>query len=219
MTAHPWHAAVGYCHHGSVNSYWNHNTAYHRWLVTRLARHHGDVLDVGSGDGLLLERCAPVSRTVTGIDPDVSAMMVAAKRLTGVPDAVLIHDDFLAHDFGPTTFDAVIFVASLHHMDSAAALRKATALLRPSGVLLVVALVKPTLGWTLLDLARWPAVRLSGSLHRESGPEVPVRLTEPTQTLAQMRATARALLPGATIRYGLYYRCLLEWVKPDRRGT
>jgi 2-polyprenyl-3-methyl-5-hydroxy-6-metoxy-1,4-benzoquinol methylase len=33
--------------------YWNHNTAYHPWLIDIATRHHGDVLDVGCGDGLL----------------------------------------------------------------------------------------------------------------------------------------------------------------------
>jgi 2-polyprenyl-3-methyl-5-hydroxy-6-metoxy-1,4-benzoquinol methylase len=45
--------------------YWNHNAAYHRWLLAIAAEHCGDVLDVGCGDGLLAQRLAPVSRSVT----------------------------------------------------------------------------------------------------------------------------------------------------------
>lgn len=37
---------------GSVDSYWNHNTAYHpRILELVRTRRHQDVLDVGAGDG------------------------------------------------------------------------------------------------------------------------------------------------------------------------
>lgn len=34
------------------DEYWNHNTAYHRWVVDIATRHHGDVLDAGCGDGI-----------------------------------------------------------------------------------------------------------------------------------------------------------------------
>jgi 2-polyprenyl-3-methyl-5-hydroxy-6-metoxy-1,4-benzoquinol methylase len=40
----------------SDHHYWNHNTAYHPWLVFIAAEHHGDVLDIGCGDGLLAKR-------------------------------------------------------------------------------------------------------------------------------------------------------------------
>ena len=61
--------------------YWNHNTAYHPWLVAIAAEHRGDVLDVGCSDGLLAQRLARVSRSVTGIDPDPAAIEPAADRL------------------------------------------------------------------------------------------------------------------------------------------
>jgi 2-polyprenyl-3-methyl-5-hydroxy-6-metoxy-1,4-benzoquinol methylase len=40
----------------SDHDYWNHNTAYHPWLVSIAAEHRGDVLDIGCGDGLLAKR-------------------------------------------------------------------------------------------------------------------------------------------------------------------
>jgi SAM-dependent methyltransferase len=61
--------------------YWNHNTAYHPWLIDIAARHRGDVLEVGCGDGLLAQRLAPVSRTVTGIDPDPCSVERAIDRV------------------------------------------------------------------------------------------------------------------------------------------
>lgn len=48
--------------------YWNYNAAYHPWLVGIAAEHRGGVLDVGCGDGLLAQRLAAVSRSVTGIE-------------------------------------------------------------------------------------------------------------------------------------------------------
>jgi 2-polyprenyl-3-methyl-5-hydroxy-6-metoxy-1,4-benzoquinol methylase len=57
--------------------YWNHNTAYHPWLIDIAAQHSGDVLDVGCGDGLLAQRLAPVSHSATGIDPHSAAIQRA----------------------------------------------------------------------------------------------------------------------------------------------
>jgi 2-polyprenyl-3-methyl-5-hydroxy-6-metoxy-1,4-benzoquinol methylase len=49
-----------------MNEYWNHNTAYHRWLINIAARHRGRVLDVGCCEGLLVQRLAAVSASVIG---------------------------------------------------------------------------------------------------------------------------------------------------------
>jgi len=66
-----------------VTDYWNHNTAYHPWISRIAARHgHRDLLDVGCGDGLLMERLAPALRSVTGIEPDSSAIARAERRLS-----------------------------------------------------------------------------------------------------------------------------------------
>ena len=61
----------GYAKH---DDYWNHNTAYHPWLVGIASRHRGDVPDAGCGDGLLAARLAAVSRSVVGIDVDPTSV-------------------------------------------------------------------------------------------------------------------------------------------------
>ena len=64
-----------------VTDYWNHNVAYHRELVDAAARRAGSVLDVGCGDGLLLERMSEVADRVVGIDADRAAVVRARARL------------------------------------------------------------------------------------------------------------------------------------------
>ena len=77
-----------------VADYWNHNTAYHPWLVDIAAQHHGDVLDVGCGVGLLVQRMAAVSHRVIGIDPDPETVERARRRLHSVGNASIEHADF-----------------------------------------------------------------------------------------------------------------------------
>jgi 2-polyprenyl-3-methyl-5-hydroxy-6-metoxy-1,4-benzoquinol methylase len=62
-----------------MQSYWNHNTAFHDELVADAKVRGGRVLDIGCGDGLLLQRLAPFAKQVVGIDPDAKAIMAGCK--------------------------------------------------------------------------------------------------------------------------------------------
>lgn len=84
----------------SVTDYWNHNTAYHPRVLRRAARHRGDCLDVGCGDGLLLQRLAPAARTVTGIDVDEQATTRARHRVAQFANVTVKRISF--DDFDPS---------------------------------------------------------------------------------------------------------------------
>ena len=192
-------------------SYWNHNSAYHRWLVRIASEHAGGVLDVGCGDGLLAQRLAPVARSVTAIDPDPDAVRRARERVGSLPNVTVAETTFGDFDPGPTRFGVITFVATLHHMDLRASLAKARALLAPNGILVVVGLApNHTVGDWVASGLRWPWVRAAGVLKRET-PDIGVVVTDPREPLGEIRRTAAQVLPGATIRRGLYYRYLLRW--------
>lgn len=191
--------------------YWNHNTAYHPWLRRIAAQHRGDVLDVGCGDGLLAERLAPVSRSVTAIEPDPATLQRAWVRLASVPNATVAQDSFENFDAGSRRFDLITLVATLHHMDMRAALTKARGLLTASGEIAVVGLSanKTLRDWLWSGLCL-PAVRLGSCRHRETR-DIGVAVAEPAESLDEIRQVADEVLPGATIRRALYYRYLLRW--------
>lgn len=193
------------------DAYWNHNTAYHPWILRRAAG-RGAVLDAGCGDGLLLERLSHVCSRVTGIDPDPDAADRAGERTAALPNVRVLREDFLTASLPPASFDLVIFAASLHHMDEKAALRKARDLLSPGGLLLVVGLAKPEgPADYLTEALRVIPATVGSALHGELDPGVPVREAE--MSLRELREICEALLPGARIRRGLYYRYLLSWNK------
>jgi 2-polyprenyl-3-methyl-5-hydroxy-6-metoxy-1,4-benzoquinol methylase len=191
--------------------YWNHNTAYHPWVLGIAAKHRGHVLDVGCGDGLLAQRLAPVSRSVTGIEPDSAAADRARRRLTDHGDVEVSHTPFEKFDPGQRRFDLVTFVASLHHMDLRTSLARARDLLTPSGEIAVVGLSanESALDWAWA-VCCLPAVVVGSRLHRET-PDVGVAIAEPRESLREIRSTAAEVLPGAVIRRKLYYRYLLRW--------
>jgi 2-polyprenyl-3-methyl-5-hydroxy-6-metoxy-1,4-benzoquinol methylase len=201
---------------GAVPEYWNHNSAYHPWIVGIAKKHSGRVLDVGCGEGLLVERLAPVSSHVTGIDSDGGAIARARIRTTGIPNSTMIESGFEEFAARESTadgagYDLVVFVAVLHHLPLADTLRRAKSLLRPGGELVVVGLsANRSAGdwiWSGLTL---PVIRLMGMIHHET-PDIGVITAQAHESLTEIRAVAKREIPGARIRRGLYYRYLLRW--------
>jgi 2-polyprenyl-3-methyl-5-hydroxy-6-metoxy-1,4-benzoquinol methylase len=112
--------------------YWNHNSAYHPIIVRIAGSLNGDALDVGCGDGLLIERLARVSRQVTGIDRDRASIERAKQRTAALANATVAVANFSEMTIAPESYDLITFVASLHHMSLGFSLQKAAQLLRPS---------------------------------------------------------------------------------------
>jgi 2-polyprenyl-3-methyl-5-hydroxy-6-metoxy-1,4-benzoquinol methylase len=202
-----------------IGDYWNHNTAYHPWLMRIAAKKRGDVLDVGCGDGLLAQRLAPVSRTVTGIEPDPSAEQRALRRLADHPTVDVVGTSFERFDPGTRRFDLVTFVASLHHMPLRSSLARARDLLTPSGEIAVVGQSANKSAWDWLWSACCvPAARVGSKLHRETR-NVGFVVAEPAEGLGEIRSTAAEVLPGVVVRRKPYYRYLLRWSPPACGGA
>ncbi|MCG7595981.1 class I SAM-dependent methyltransferase [Mycobacterium sp. PSTR-4-N] len=195
-----------------MGPYWNHNTAYHRRVLS-LADGR-DVLDVGCGDGLLVSRLAPVARSVVGVDPDPGAIRRARARLVDVAGVSVVESTFDEFATTGARFDLITFVASLHHLDLRPTLAAAKQMLRPGGDLAVVGLSANTTVadwmWSALCL---PAVRLGSWWHRETR-DIGVAVADPRENLAEIRRSASEVLPGVKIRRALYYRYLMRWTKP-----
>lgn len=190
--------------------YWNHNTAYHPWVLNLARRRRGDVLDVGCGDGLLAQRLVPVSRSVTAIDPDPAEVARARQRLDGQPSVWVQETTYDAFDPGPHRFDLITFVATLHHMELRPTLTRAAGMLAPGGTLAVVGLSanKTVRDW-FWSLMCVPLVRIAALWHHEV-PDIGVVVADPREGLDDIRRVAGDVLPRATVRRALYYRYLLS---------
>lgn len=192
-------------------NYWNHNVAYHPWLRRIIAKTHANsVLDVGCGDGYLLATVAPQLMRAVGVDVDTSSVDTARARCADMPHVEVHVGDFLTTDFD-STFDVIVFAASIHHMNFEAALRKARALLNPGGTIAVIGLAQNNT-WLdyLWDGICLPIVRTSSVIHREID-AWPAPIVAPRMSLGEITQRALNILSGARIRRGLYYRYLLHW--------
>jgi len=192
--------------------YWNHNTAYYRWIAERISD-CGSVLDVGCGDGALAAALDDGTRAIVGIDPDERCVREARRKH---PSPRMAFERCSFEDFAADrSFAAVLFIASLHHMEMAPALIKAKELLSPGGKLLVVGLAKPsTVPDYVVELLRVIPSRAVSALKRmRTSEELGIPASYEFPEMNAVRSAAKELLPGARLRYGLHYRYLLEWVK------
>ena len=199
-----------------AEEYWNHNVAFHRRIVRDAALRGGSALDVGCGDGLLLERLATVCRCVVGLESDEHAVARARGRLKQIPQAEVIHDDVMDPDLPQRigTFETVSCVATLHHLPLEPALVRLRELVAPGGRLIVVGLAanKSLWDWLLSALAVLP-LRVVGALRRETR-DIGVVTRSPRESFTEIRAAASRILPTARARRRFYYRYTLIWDRP-----
>ena len=200
------------CDHGG-NIPWNHNYAYNRWISNKIGSRR-KILDVGCGNGILSLFLRNDENYVLGIDPSERSVRRANEQ-NMYSNAAFILTTF--EDFQPNaqSFDAVIFVASIHHMSMVEALEKAKSLLAENGLLLIVGLAKPSnfLDWVVELLRIVPSRFISAVKQNTTSEELDMEVSYDFPTMGEVRRIVRQVLPGHKMRYGLHYRYLLSWEK------
>jgi SAM-dependent methyltransferase len=195
---------------------WNHNTHYHRLVLSAAPRGASRALDVGCGEGGLLVELFCSIPDVVGIDADDLVLERAAEAASGV---TLVHGDFLTHAFTSGSFDLIAAVASVHHMDMAAALSRIRESLRPGGVAVVVGIARPhTAIDYLFETAGAVASRAMRALFGYREVRAPT-VWPPPLTYSECRMTGLEELPGAKFRRRLFFRYTLIWMKPGSVDT
>ena len=197
----------------------NHNDHYHPLLLDQLPPGPGIALDVGCGTGRFARRLAATGMAVEAVD--VSAAMVEAAAGLGSPGPgkiVYRQADVTTDPLPEQHYDYISCLASLHHVPLGT-LTKLRRALVPGGVLVVLALARPStpVDWvraaaaipvnTLARLVVYAGERLNGGA--EDGPRAPV--VDDYPTLAELRRESARLLPGSTVRPLLFWRTLITY--------
>jgi len=193
---------------------WNHNLHYHPVLLAALPRPCERVLDVGCGEGTLTVELARAAARVVGIDRDGPSLALA-RREAAPANVEYVQGDLFEHPFETGSFDAVLSVAVLHHMDSARGLARMAELVRPGGVVALVGLARSrTPADFALDLAAAVGTRLhklTKTYWENSAPKV----WPPPESYREVRRVAERVLPGVRYRRHLLWRYSLVWRKPE----
>jgi SAM-dependent methyltransferase len=194
---------------------WNHNLHHHPVLLDAVPERCRLALDVGCGDGVLtrqLATCVGPAGRVVGLDRDGPTLERA--RATLAPGVDWVLGDVLHAPFAPDRFDFVASVAALHHVDTVAGLSAMAALLRPGGTLAIVGLARSRYprdlprDATAAVVSRWYRLRRTHWVH-----QAPI-VWPPPDTYDELAAITARVLPGATFRRHLLWRCSITWRRP-----
>ena len=106
---------------------WNHNYAYNSW-ISKMVGKRSKILDIGCGNGTLAMILRTPENHILGIDPSYSSIQKANNH-NDYDNVKFVQTTFEEFDANGDKFDAIIFVASIHHMDMLNAIEKAKKLL------------------------------------------------------------------------------------------
>lgn len=202
---------------------WNHNIHYHSFLLQELPTPCNRVLEIGCGKGRLSLELAKYAQSVTGIDLSNEMLKVARSRSQGIDNIRFEQADYLQKDYPPAYFDAIVSVATLHHVDWASVLKRVKGDLKPGGKFLVIDLYEEK-GWMdslyglfsipLHHIYKWlkngqvKSSPLENKLWHEHGSGDEYLPFEDIKTIAHQH------LPGAIVKRRLLWRYSLVWEKP-----
>jgi SAM-dependent methyltransferase len=170
-------------------------------------------LDVGCGDGLLTRALADRARQVTAIDVDPASVASTRREVDGLTNVTVIAADVLTHPFEPGSFDAVLSVATLHHLPLEAGLRRLAELVAPGGVLGIVGLARTRGLW---DLAFDGVGAVATRVHRRRRDywEHSAAIVDPRSSYTEVLRMAALLLPGCRYRRHPLFRYSIIWTRP-----
>lgn len=205
------------------DSRWNHNARYEAFLLKNLPGDCQNVLDVGCGKGDFCAKLARVAASVTGIDLAPNMVRVARQTHATLPNASFECADYLTRAVEPGRWDAIVSVATLHHLDLRAFLQKVTVELRPGGRLLLLDLYQQAGFFERSTNLLAVPLNLLGRLWVTGQLRPPVALrrawdehgaSDEYLTTATLRRIFGEMLPGARFRRHLFWRYSLIWQKP-----
>jgi ArsR family transcriptional regulator len=105
----------------------------------------GDVLDAGSGDGVIAELVAPRARSVTCLDRSPRVLEAARTRLGHHPHLCFVEGDLEKLELSDTSFDEVLCFHALTYVAAPLrAVRELARVLRPGGDLVLATLDRHT---------------------------------------------------------------------------
>lgn len=150
---------------------------------------------------------------------------LAQERSVAYPTIEFRVADVLSCQFSPGQFDAIVSIATLHHLPMENLLVHLKEALAPGGVLIVLDLYQPRLVDLPLNLIAIPAnwlLKYTRTGHLREPVTVRAAWAEHGQrdvylTIPRVRTLCRATLPGARVKRHLFWRYSLIWNKPASR--
>ncbi len=201
---------------------WDHNNHYHRFLLKQLPARCGTVLDIGCGTGEFSRLIAQRAKRAIAIDLSSNMVEVAKQRSSQYANIDFQVGDILQWEFPVEQFDAIVSIATFHHLPVESLLPHLKSALKPGGRLAILDLLEYE-SWqdSLSDLIAVPlnwGFQMLKNRHIKSSPEAAAAMREHLRTdryltLSQARRIYSKSMKGASIRKHLFWRYSVVWEK------
>ena len=196
---------------------WDHNIHYHPLLLDHIPSAARRALDVGCGAGLFAERVAARVPEVLAIDRD-SDVIRNATALSRNANINYVVADVMEEDLPVGSFDFVSCLSALHHMPLRPALERLQSLVAPGGALAILGLYKCATPFDYAYVGTTALIDVAVGLVRHRT-QAPLRRSQGVvqdwdDSLQEIRAEARSVLPGSIVRRHMYDRYTLIYSRP-----
>ncbi|MEM6754370.1 MAG: class I SAM-dependent methyltransferase [Cyanobacteria bacterium P01_C01_bin.38] len=204
---------------------WNHNSHYHHFLLKQLPLKCKTVLDIGCGTGEFSRLLAKRAYKVIAIDLSPNMIEVAKENSKLYTNIDFQFADVLQWDFPPEKFDAIVSIATVHHLPIEKLLPNLKAALKPGGKLIILDLLEHE---NLVDkLTDFIAVPLNWFFQTTKNRNITISpeavqamkehlRTDKYFTLSQAKGIYQSSLIKAKIRKHLFWRYSVVWKKSGR---
>jgi len=201
---------------------WNHNNYFNSKIINEVPINANHVLEVGCGKGELCNLMHHKSKDLTGIDLS-NKMIESANTNKSKNNIDFVCGDYLKTDFNSNTFDFIVSVATVHHIDFKNFILKSKKELKPGGKLLIIDLYKTPKNKDLLNSVislfyhylfnliynkRLFATKLEKQYWREHSK------LDKFMSFKDINELSKALLKNAIVKKELFWRYSLLWYKP-----
>jgi len=202
---------------------WDHNNYYHHFLLNQLPSQRQTALDIGCGTGELSRLLSKRFERVIASDLSPNMIEIAKQRSRQSSNIDFQVADILQWEPVAEQFDAIVSIATLHHVPVERLLPKLKAALKPGGRLIILDLLEHE-SWReqLSDFVAVPLNWIFQTLknsHIQQSPEAAAAMREHLRTdeyltLSQVRRIYTSSLTRAKVRKHLFWRYSVVWEKP-----
>ena len=203
---------------------WNHNSYYHDFLLKHLPLYCETVLDIGCGTGAFSRLLSERAERVIALDLSPNMIKIAKQRSRQHANIDFQVADILKWEFPVERFDAIVSIATFHHLPLENLLPSLNATLKPGGKLVILDLLEyESLQDRLSDFIAVPLnwiFQMLRNRHIKQSPEAAAAMREHLRTdkyltLSQARRIYTKIFRGAKIRKHLFWRYSAVWEKPS----
>ncbi|WP_256871842.1 trans-aconitate 2-methyltransferase [Nostoc sp. TCL26-01] len=201
---------------------WDHNNHYHYFLLKQLPKKTKNILDIGCGTGEFSRLLAKSADRVVAIDLSPNMIEIARQRSQKYTNIDFQVADILQWELPVEQFDAIVSIATVHHLPLENLLPSIKAALNPGGKLVILDLLEyENIQDSLSDVVAVPLnwlLQMLKNRHIKSTPEMAAAMqehlhTDKYLTLSQVKQIYPNFLGKVKMRKHLFWRYSVIWQK------